>query len=150
MGVWAEVKHALNSTIGTNNFKPLNELILDSIYLTATDDVLYSIGDVMTSENEETVFEKTAECSGAVKITGEILNDIGRYNNIKIYLNGTLNKTLTISNATIFPQSLVGNVQISKGDVLKITTLSDRTSRINDVSIRGTIIPAPSSGNIFN
>lgn len=29
MGIWTGIKHALNSTLGTSNFKPLNVLIRD-------------------------------------------------------------------------------------------------------------------------
>lgn len=31
MGIWAEIKHALNSTLGTANFKSLNTLITDHV-----------------------------------------------------------------------------------------------------------------------
>ena len=31
MGMWAEIKHALNSTLGTSSFKPLNEIISSSV-----------------------------------------------------------------------------------------------------------------------
>ena len=37
MSIWAEVKKALNSTVGTTKFKPLNELYLDSRYMYASD-----------------------------------------------------------------------------------------------------------------
>ena len=31
MGFWADIKYALNSTLGTSDFKPLNTLIIDAI-----------------------------------------------------------------------------------------------------------------------
>lgn len=31
MGIWAGIKHALNSTLGTADFKPLDELLLEKI-----------------------------------------------------------------------------------------------------------------------
>ena len=31
MGIWAGIKHAVNSTLGTSNFKPLDQLINDKI-----------------------------------------------------------------------------------------------------------------------
>ena len=37
MGVWAEIKHALNSTLGTSSFKPLNTLITDYITTKASE-----------------------------------------------------------------------------------------------------------------
>lgn len=37
MSIWAEVKKAINSTVGTQNFKPLDELYRDSRYVYACD-----------------------------------------------------------------------------------------------------------------
>lgn len=31
MGVWREIKHALNNTLGTSNFKPLNTLVTEGL-----------------------------------------------------------------------------------------------------------------------
>lgn len=31
MGIWAGIKHAVNSTLGTSNFKPLDQLMDDKI-----------------------------------------------------------------------------------------------------------------------
>lgn len=36
MGIWAEIKHALNSTIGTSDFAPLNELYIKGKTLVAS------------------------------------------------------------------------------------------------------------------
>lgn len=40
MGFWAEIKHALNSTLGTPNFKPLDKLFTEHLGLGATDATL--------------------------------------------------------------------------------------------------------------
>ena len=37
MSIWAEVKKAINGTVGTQNFKPLDELYRDSRYVYACD-----------------------------------------------------------------------------------------------------------------
>lgn len=37
MGIWAEIKHALNSTLGTSSFKPLNTLITDFVTTKASE-----------------------------------------------------------------------------------------------------------------
>lgn len=39
MSVWAEIKHAVNSSLGTSDFKPLNEIILQTKDLAASDTV---------------------------------------------------------------------------------------------------------------
>lgn len=42
MSIWAEIKHALNSTLGTNKFKPLDQLLLDNLGLIENVDKLYA------------------------------------------------------------------------------------------------------------
>lgn len=37
MGIWSGIKHALNSTLGTDKFKPLNEIIDEQRDLVASD-----------------------------------------------------------------------------------------------------------------
>lgn len=45
MGIWAEINYALNSTLGTDKFKPLNEIIRDEILngsgLVSSDNLYY-------------------------------------------------------------------------------------------------------------
>jgi len=40
MSIWAEMKKAVNSTVGTQNFKPLDELYRDSRYVYASDNTI--------------------------------------------------------------------------------------------------------------
>lgn len=39
---WGKIKYALNSTVGTTGYKPLDKIILDNVRLIATDDVLFA------------------------------------------------------------------------------------------------------------
>ena len=63
MGIWAEIKHALNSTLGTTSFKPLNTLITDHITtkIGATEtNVKSAIGTTETNIKTHTTSEATA------------------------------------------------------------------------------------------
>ena len=42
MGIWAEIKHALNSTLGTKDFKPLDKQITDRIGLIPDENIYTS------------------------------------------------------------------------------------------------------------
>jgi hypothetical protein len=41
MGIWVGIKRALNSTLGTSTFKPLDKIILDNTRIVASDDVFF-------------------------------------------------------------------------------------------------------------
>ena len=59
MGFWSGIKHALNSTLGTASFKPLNEIIEGQRNLAASDSVIAVVnsnpssisGTLVTSKN---------------------------------------------------------------------------------------------------
>lgn len=59
MGVWAEIKYALNSTLGTSSFKPLNELLEDI----AGGEVIFKESGVFTVPDGVTAIFVTA-CGG--------------------------------------------------------------------------------------
>ena len=48
MGIWAGIKHALNSTLGTDDFKPLDKQITDRIGLIPDDTQIYTRQDLGT------------------------------------------------------------------------------------------------------
>lgn len=65
MGIWAEIKYALNSTLGTSSFKPLNTLITDFITSKTT-----TITDHVTNERKtitDHVTAKVSDCETNVK-----------------------------------------------------------------------------------
>lgn len=49
---WAEVKHALNASIGTDDFKPLDELIKTSIQQTIFSISKLSVGSIVTESSD--------------------------------------------------------------------------------------------------
>ena len=45
MGLWAEIKYALNSKLGTKDFKPLDELIIQQTKMVVSDDLYETFAD---------------------------------------------------------------------------------------------------------
>ena len=77
MSIWAEIKHALNSTLGTNKFKPLDQLLLDNLGLIENADKLYASKTftnlVLGGENNKDVLQKldnefAIDCNGTATL----------------------------------------------------------------------------------
>lgn len=73
MGIWKEIKYALNSTLGTNYFMPLNEMV--NRELTTSDDVYFL-------SNEK--YEKTTSLTG-----GESFEDTYDFKDMLVRCNGS-------------------------------------------------------------
>ena len=117
MGFWAGIKYALNSSIGTPDFKPLDKILNESSYIVATDDVLYNIGNVEGErEKEKKFFEKTVAMNGVLRFSAEIN---GSRNYVKIYVNGAEITTLSGTSTGYSPVSY--DINIARNDVLKLT-----------------------------
>lgn len=138
---WGKIKKAINSTLGTSDFQPLDKLIINSVYLTANDDVLYAVGDVYSIDGELTLFEKKVNISGVIRFVAEKIDST--YLSLLLYINGT--RRTTISTAGY------ADVTITKGDVIKITAFSHHSGQqAYGVKLCGTVIQAPFGGEIFN
>ena len=144
MSIWAEIKHAVNSTLGTKNFKPLNELF--DLYCgvkgsTNSDDVL----DTLVSE---TLFYNTP-ISRKIKMTGQIT--VYMTNNLRdevqVYVNNEYVGTLY--NSSNMSASVSMNVTVKYGDIIKILA-NERTIDNTSITLRGITFFAPMGGIIEN
>lgn len=76
MGIWAGIKHALNSTLGTENFKPLDEIyketvesLINSITISASDNPLKILVSTSTMIGSGGIIKTfSANASGTVRI----------------------------------------------------------------------------------
>lgn len=79
--MWAGIKHALNSTLGTSAFKPLNTLIIDAIKgqrtLAPSDNILRIISNGVYVFNDEVDVPTTfsPKTSGAIRLIVSGRND---------------------------------------------------------------------------
>lgn len=112
MGIWSGIKHALNSTLGTSSFKPLNTMIeeaktsiLNAIEgqrtLAASDSVLkvlYS-GSSYTSSSGKSIGFFTPKKSGSVRIHAKMQTtnaESSRIFTIALRQNGSNISTTTV------------------------------------------------------
>lgn len=120
---WAEIKYAINSTLGTNKFKPLNELIIsEGKQLVASDtdflriDKTADVGGVgVTNANpspEVTIVTIKPVVGGSVRMSVNLdlyksATTSSRYTvaYVHVYINGVKKHTFSTSNS-----SLTGNV----------------------------------------
>lgn len=123
MSIWAEVKKALNSTIGTSNFKPLNELYLDSRYMYASDNTI--VHTIATSGSDGLFLTK-------IKI-----NIPGSYR-IKAFVDGVVHYVLK---STIYVEK--NGIVIASSPTLTVATGSD-TSGVTSCDFTA------NSGDIIN
>lgn len=64
MSIWTEIKHALNSTLGTDEFKPLNEIVAgnwnlavsDSLYMAKTSEISFNETKKTFTYNTKLIF----------------------------------------------------------------------------------------------
>lgn len=78
MGFWSGIKHALNSTLGTADFQPLDKIFTNNISIGASDMVLKAL--ISSSVNiphynadDTTIKTFTAGATGTVRLVGEFI-----------------------------------------------------------------------------
>ena len=92
MGLWAGIKYALNSTLGTNDFEPLNELFFKNKALNASENLYYTIQSesVEVEEGKTYKIPKSIKMynSGSITIKSNLKAPYGRkYTYLNIYIN---------------------------------------------------------------
>lgn len=134
MSIWAGIKHALNSTLGTSEFKPLDKLIrFEGKKLAVSDSTFLSLPNA--SFTESTAFTRdictlTPSVGGSVRLSSNMTlvsysSTDTLYGKILVYVNGSLKYT--------FQQSFVwasgdnskavvvtGDIQFNANDVISV------------------------------
>ena len=132
MSIWAEIKYALNSTLGTEDFQPLDILLRSTSTLSAT----RATTNVIFSFDESYAYDPNAEKTivvmkmlnpGNFRIKQEALTGSGYYESFfNIYKN----------NNVLYSKTADQYVYFQKGDVIKVTVTPNTTQKIFKVSAR--------------
>lgn len=126
MGFWAEIKSALNSTIGTSEFKSLDELILLGKELVISEDELLNLSG-------KTNPSFTAYCNGYIRIRidePDFQEDEYREWYLEVYKNGIIEDT-----SSGFEETYVSfDVAVNRGDVITIKRYTDIEANASIVS----------------
>ena len=122
MGIWAEIKYALNSTLGTDDFKPLDKLIRDSYYVYASDDLLKTLYDeTFDGSNTDVPLTTigTIGLPGTIKLCIEVdtsgSGTDASTSTMYVGVEGNL-KTIHISNGKVTTDVLI---DVKKGDKIQ-------------------------------
>lgn len=94
--MWAGIKHALNSTLGTSNFKPLDQLIAEERDLVASDNLYkyFHVGSkdtVTVANNDIEVFNFVSKRNGSIRIKSQAITTTSGNNvQFRIYEDNVL------------------------------------------------------------
>lgn len=133
---WSEIKHAINSTLGNTDFKPLDKIFDECCGVFASDNVLYNIGTAYEDARTET---KVLKMTGTIRVKAELT--VG--DSLSVWLNGTFAGQVTHQTAQSgysYP-----TINIKYGDEI---TFSGSGGDGRNVQICGTTYFAPRGGII--
>lgn len=148
---WAEIKHAVNSTIGTDEFKSLDKIFEGNWRLIASDNAYISITPGYTSNSSYNTYTISnsfkTNVNGTAKFTADaIFYDDATYS-FNLIINGV--KVASHERSGTEDAKLTFSVEhyISVGDVITFTFTktsgSGRLSEISRLAILGYPIYAP-------
>ena len=97
--MWSYIKKAINSTLGTNDFEPLNELFFKSKALNASENLYYTIQSELVKVEEGKTYKipKSIKMynSGSITIKSNLKAPSAEYYTyLKIYINNVLYKQI--------------------------------------------------------
>lgn len=126
--MWSYIKKAINSTLGTNDFEPLNELFFKNKALNASENLYYTIQSesVKVEEGKTYKIPKSIKMynSGSITIKSNLESPYnGRYTYLNIYINNASYKTLSSETTEV---STV--VSFNAGDVITFGIFVELTS----------------------
>lgn len=136
MSVWGEIKHAINSTLGSANFKPLDKLFDEYCGVFESANVLYDVGKVYANQSTT---PKTLKMTGTIRVTAYGLTS---RESLSVWLNGK--SAGKVTQQTEHENYNYTTITIKYGD--EITFSSNYT--IEKVQICGTPYFAPRGGII--
>lgn len=142
--MWAYIKKALNSSLGTNDFLPLNEIILGQRSLVASDAPFYTLlsSSVSTDlQSPQTAADFVARTNGSVRI---VVNARASLTDRRIDIGIYENDILIDSGKVIGPDAtdVSFDIKIVKGNAYKIkfNSYDGYTVRINNIKINANIV----------
>ena len=96
MGIWAAVKRTLNSTLGTEEFMPLDQIIMNQFKISASDSVKQVIKAVSTSSTgvPYTSAKYNMNISGIIRLKASAVWSNGKVFDLRVYKNDALVGTL--------------------------------------------------------
>lgn len=151
MGIWASLKYAVNSTIGTSKFKPINQIIDESCVVVASDELILKTSkfkaDNEEGQNNITLFSIVANMNGTIRVrlvSGMIW---GKGTKVEIKVDGSTAGTFNaLSEDEDGTRYIDFNVKRHQVISAFFTTTHDRGYANVSFNFCGHTMPAPSDG----
>lgn len=156
MGLWAGIKHALNSTLGTEDFKPLDKFIIEQKKLVASDDIYleledFSVSTVYNGNQVSAYYPKKIKMigDGSMRIKGVLTpssNSTAR-RSIVVYLNEQEVYFAEWGPSSTTTQAFQKDISYKNKDVISFlinvantVSSSNVTATVENFSINGKVI----------
>lgn len=140
MSIWGEIKHALNSTLGTSDFKPLNEIVMQTKDLAASDYLYKVINNNEVSRKDiptnswVTIASLTMHRNGSARIKFDMRSNM-EYGGVRISApNGSVSINAS-SDTTAGWVTQSANISFSKGDTIQIS-IGNSSGRTPDIYVK--------------
>jgi hypothetical protein len=151
MGLWASLKYAVNSTIGTSKFKPINQIIDESCVVVASDELILKTSDFRANaeegQNNITLFSVVANMNGTIRV--RLVSGIiwGGGSRVQIKVNGTVVGSFSaLSENEDGTRYIDFNVKRHQVISVFFTTTHDRGYASVSFNFCGHTMPAPTDG----
>lgn len=153
MGTWSGIKRALNSTLGTSGFKPLDKIITDLIIgqkrLVASDNVLAVIVSGSSGigvGDTEVVGTFTPKVSGSIRLFATAKgNTSSSSSNGRIYLrnsSGTNIVNIDITASSYADYAVDTNITANETYSIVYYRGSNSNNEASSIQVRGSVIDA--------
>lgn len=120
---WAEIKHAINSSLGTDDFKPLNELINGTKGLVASDNLymnLVTSNISVSSRDTYTIpINVNINWNGSFRLSGVFYTNTNYRGKLEVYKNNVLVDTITATADST--TKISADFMCNKGDIFTLT-----------------------------
>ena len=145
MGFWSGIKHALNSTLGTEDFKPLDRLMYEGKALQPSDELYYLLKDYVYLSKGETLklpFSLVFKTFGSINISCASNGGAGDGGRVNIYKNGDNIANISFGTGDSFNETKQTTISISPNDVLTFEFMETGTAIYNYITFQNLQINA--------
>ena len=148
MSLWSQIKYAMNSTLGTSEFKPLDKIIEGQRTWGAGEPTIKILRESFSSMSETELGTFTPKVGGSIRIAANLVNTHASYASstatLYVYEGDTLisyTKADSIANISV-PFSM--DIAITAGVKYTVTAKLDQSSnnRIVNARVCGNLIDA--------
>ena len=127
---WSEIKYAVNSTVGTSKFKPLDQFIESLISINPTSEVIFE--QEYKANVQTVIFEETMNFGGSIRVFNE-----------RLLPNATLSTKLYINDSEVTTGSQNFFARFNKGDKVRVeasgTVSTGSTYNAGKLTIYGSV-----------